>query len=152
MKQRLPEYMVPSAIVVLRSFPTTANGKVDRAALPEPDDIHAKDRLMVPPQTAVERELAEIWSTLLKRAELSVHDDFFDLGGHSLLATQVVSRIRKTFNKDIPLRTIFDSPTIAKLAGAIEVAAYADTADLQSELDLLESLSDEEAERLLQEE
>ena len=152
MKQRLPDYMVPSAIVVLRSFPTTANGKVDRAALPEPDDVQTKDRLMVPPQTAVEKELAGIWSTLLKREELSVHDDFFDLGGHSLLATQVISRIRKTFNKDIPLRTIFDSPTIAKLAGAIEVAAYTGTADLQLELDALESLSDEEAERLLQEE
>jgi amino acid adenylation domain-containing protein len=143
LKQRLPEYMVPSAIVVLRSFPTTPNGKVDRAALPHPEET---DRVMVPPQTTVEKELAGIWSGLLKLDELSVHDNFFDLGGHSLLATQVISRIRKAFDKEIPLRTIFDAPTIAKLAAALE------DADLRSHLEALESLSDEEAERLLQEE
>ena len=104
---------------------------------------------MRPPQTLVEIELAKIWSGLLKMEELSVHDDFFDLGGHSLLATQVVSRVRKAFNKDIPLRSIFDAPTIAKLAGVIEYASAANTVDLQSELEAIESLSDEEAERLL---
>jgi acyl-coenzyme A synthetase/AMP-(fatty) acid ligase/acyl carrier protein len=147
--QRLPEYMLPSAIVVLRSFPTTANGKVDVSALPDPDE--EKARLVVAPQTAVEKELAAIWTELLKTADLSVHDNFFDLGGHSLLATQVISRIRKVFNKKLPLRAIFDYPTIAKLAPAIETAAYADPAALYTMLDTLEALSDEEAERLLQE-
>jgi amino acid adenylation domain-containing protein len=151
LKQRLPEHMVPSAIVVLRRFPTTVNGKVDRGALPHPDEIQIKDRVMVAPQSSVEKELAGIWSELLNVAEISVHDNFFDLGGHSLLATQVVSRIRKIFKKKLQLRTIFDSPTIAKLAPAIEAAAYAYPAAMQTVLDSLESLSDEEAARLLEE-
>ncbi len=150
LKQRLPDHMVPSAILVLRSFPTTVNGKVDRGALPDPDEAQT-DRVMVAPQTGVEKELAGIWSELLNVPEISVHDNFFDLGGHSLLATQVVSRIRKNFNKKLQLRTIFDSPTIAKLAPVIEAAAYADPAAMQTVLDSLESLSDEEAIRLLQE-
>jgi len=149
LKQRLPDYMVPAPIVVLRAFPTTPNGKVDRAALPEPD-AQRVDRVVIAPQTLVEAELARIWSGLLRIEELSVDDDFFDLGGHSLLATQVVSRIRKAFNKDIPLRSIFDAPTIAKLAGVIEAATAADMVDLQMELEAIESLSDEEAERLLE--
>ena len=119
------------------------------SALPDPDE--EKARLVVAPQTAVEKELAAIWTELLKTADLSVHDNFFDLGGHSLLATQVISRIRKVFNKKLPLRAIFDYPTIAKLAPAIETAAYADPAALYTMLDTLEALSDEEAERLLQE-
>jgi acyl carrier protein len=96
----------------------------------------------------VEVELARIWASLLKIEELSVHDDFFDLGGHSLLATQVVSRVRKTFDKEIPLRSIFDAPTIAKLANVIERTPGALTVDSQM-LEAIESLSDEEAERLL---
>jgi acyl carrier protein len=150
MKERLPDYMVPAAIVILRSFPTTPNGKVDRAALPQAE--LTKSRVMVTPQTSVEKELAAIWSQLLRIAEISIHDNFFDLGGHSLLATQVMSRIRKVFNKDLPLRTIFDAPTIAKLAHAIEAATLSDDIDLRAALDDLESLSNEEAERLLQEE
>jgi acyl carrier protein len=135
--------------VVLRSFPTTANGKVDLAALPDPDQT--QQRAVVAPQTTVEKELAGIWLELLNMSNVSVHDNFFALGGHSLLATQVISRIRKVFNKKLPLRTIFDCPTIAKLAPAIEAAAYADPAALYAMLDTLEELSDEEAERLLQE-
>ena len=150
LKQRLPDHMVPSAIVVLRSFPTTVNGKVDRGALPHPEEIE-KDRVMVAPQTSIEKELAGLWSELLNVADISVHDNFFDLGGHSLLATQLVSRMRRVFNKKLQLRTIFDSPTIAKLAPAIEGAAYADPAAMQTVLDSLDSLSDEEAKRLLRE-
>jgi amino acid adenylation domain-containing protein len=151
LKERLPDYMVPSAVVVLRSFPTTVNGKVDRGALPHPDEIHATNRVMVAPQTKVEKELAAIWSELLKVGEISVHDNFFDLGGHSLLATQLVSRIRRVFNKKLQLRTIFDLPTIAKLVPAVDAAPFADPAAMQTLLDTLETLSDDEAERLLQE-
>ena len=148
LKERLPDYMVPAPVIVMRAFPTTPNGKVDRAALPNPEGAEGTNRVVIAPRTFVEIELAKIWSSLLKIEELSVDDDFFDLGGHSLLATQVVSRVRKTFEKEIPLRSIFDAPTIAKLALVIERAPGA--VDLQMELDALESLSDEEAERLLQ--
>jgi len=149
LRERLPAYMLPSAVVLLRSFPTTANGKVDLTALPDPDE--ERTRLVVGPQTEVEEKLAEIWLELLNTPDISIHDNFFELGGHSLLATQVISRIRKIFNKKLPLRAIFDCPTIAKLAPAIETAAYADPAALYTVLDTLEALSDEEAERLLQE-
>jgi acyl carrier protein len=149
LKERLPDYMVPAPIVVMRAFPTTPNGKVDRAALPAPEAAQGANRVVIAPQTFVEIELAEIWGSLLGVEEFSVHDDFFDLGGHSLLATQVVSRVRKAFDKEIPLRTIFDAPTIAKLAAAIEEAPVAVSADLQLELDAIESLTEEEAERLL---
>jgi len=149
LRERLPAYMLPSAILLLRSFPTTANGKVDLSALPDPDE--ERTRPLVAPQTEVETKLAGIWLELLNTADISIHDNFFELGGHSLLATQVISRIRKIFNKKLPLRAIFDCPTIAKLAPAIETAAYADPAALYTVLDTLEALSDEEAERLLQE-
>jgi acyl-coenzyme A synthetase/AMP-(fatty) acid ligase/acyl carrier protein len=149
LKERLPDYMVPAPIVVMRAFPTTPNGKVDRAVLPAPEAAQGANRVVIAPQTFVEIELAEIWGSLLGIDEFSVHDDFFDLGGHSLLATQVVSRVRKAFDKEIPLRTIFDAPTIAKLAAAIEEAPVAVSADLQLELDAIESLTEEEAERLL---
>ena len=149
LKERLPDYMVPAHIVVMRAFPTTPNGKVDRAALPVPEEAEGANRVVIAPQTFVEIELAKIWASLLKVDELSVHDDFFDLGGHSLLATQVVSRVRKAFEKEIPLRSIFDAPTIAKLARVIEQASGG-VVDLQMELEAIESLSDEEVERLLQ--
>ena len=149
LKERLPDYMVPAPIVVMRAFPTTPNGKVDRAALPVPEEAPGANRVVVAPQTFVEIELAGIWRSLLRIEELSVHDDFFELGGHSLLATQVVSRVRKAFDKEIPLRTIFDAPTIAKLASVIEKAPGGPAVDLQL-LEAIESLSDEEAERLLQ--
>jgi amino acid adenylation domain-containing protein len=149
LKERLPDYMVPAPIVVMRAFPTTPNGKVDRSALPVPEEAQGANRVLVAPQTFVEVELAKIWASLLRIEKLSVHDDFFDLGGHSLLATQVVSRVRRVFDKEIPLRSIFDAPTIAKLAGVIEEAPATATVDLQM-LEAIESLSDEEAERLLQ--
>ncbi len=150
LKERLPDYMVPAPIVVMRAFPMTPNGKVDRAALPAPEEAQGANRVVVAPQSFAEIELAKIWGSLLKIDELSVHDDFFELGGHSLLATQVVSRVRKAFDKEIQLRSIFDAPTIAKLAGVIEGAPGTVTVDLQMELEAIESLSDEEAERLLQ--
>jgi hypothetical protein len=146
LKERLPDYMVPSPIVVMRAFPTTPNGKVDRAALPAPEAAEGAARLVIAPQTFVEIELAKIWGSLLRIEDLSVHDDFFELGGHSLLATQVVSRIRTVFEKEVPLRSIFDAPTIAKLAAVIERVPD----QLRMELEAIESLSDEEAERLLQ--
>src|SRR5207247_8505156 len=93
-----------------------------------------------------EQEVADIWATLLKVDDVGVHDNFFDLGGHSLLATQVVSRMRQVFQTEIPLRSLFESPTVAALAERIDTARMDDTTRLLAEL---EQLSDDEAERLL---
>ncbi|HEV7672584.1 MAG TPA: non-ribosomal peptide synthase/polyketide synthase [Thermoanaerobaculia bacterium] len=125
--ERLPDYMVPSAFVLLDRLPLNPNGKVDRAALPEPESTTAGDTgdAEGTPQTFNEELLAGIWSTLLGLPRVGVDDDFFGLGGHSLLATQVVSRIRDVLAVEIPLRTIFEAPTIARLARRIDEAARA---------------------------
>jgi len=147
LRQKLPDYMIPSAFVFLKSFPLTPNGKVDRAALPAPEDTRSglQDDF-VAPRTPAEEKLAGLWADLLKLKIVGVHDNFFDLGGHSLLATQVVSRMRKEFQMEIPLRSLFESPTVAALAEKIEGAMADDTARLLTEL---EQLSDDEASRLL---
>ena len=96
LKQKLPEYMVPSAFVFLDTLPLTPNGKVDRKALPAPDQNRPEaEESYVAPRTPVEELLAEIWAEVLKLDKVGVHDNFFELGGHSLLATQVISRVRK---------------------------------------------------------
>jgi amino acid adenylation domain-containing protein len=119
--RELPDYMIPSAFVTLDEIPMTPNGKVDRSALPAPDlgrpDLEA---VYVAPRTPVEAALAHIWRELLGLERIGAHDDFFDLGGHSLLATRVVSRIRSRLRLDLPLRRIFEAPTIAELAQRIE--------------------------------
>ena len=148
LRRRLPDYMIPSAFVFLKTLPLTPNGKVDRAALPAPDALRPElQRNFVAPRNAVETELAGIWGSMLKLDAVGVHDNFFDLGGHSLLATQVISRMRKAFQLEIPLRALFESPTVAELAGRIERYAEAESAALLAEL---EALSEEEAERLLE--
>lgn len=147
LQQQLPDYMIPSVFVSLRSLPLTPNGKVDRAALPAPDDARPDlQRVFTAPRNEIEKQLAGIWASLLKVDEVGVHDNFFDLGGHSLLATQVVSRMRQVLQTEIPLRSLFESPTVAALAEKIESARLDDTARLLAEL---EQLSDDEAERLL---
>jgi acyl carrier protein len=147
LKQKLPEYMVPSTFVFLKSLPLTPNGKVDRAALPAPEDSGSTLRRdFVPPRSPVEKELANIWSTLLKVKAVGVNDNFFELGGHSLLATQLVSRMRKEFEMEIPLRILFETPTVAALAETIEKEKEDNTARLLAELD---QISDDEAARLL---
>ncbi|WP_163973487.1 non-ribosomal peptide synthetase, partial [Myxococcus sp. CA018] len=115
-KQRLPEYMVPSAYVVLESLPLTPNGKVDRKALPAPDAQGPKAAHFEAPRTATEEKLASIFAEVLNVERVSVDEDFFELGGHSLLATQLVSRVRESFQVELPLRDVFESPTVEKLA------------------------------------
>ena len=148
LRKELPDYMVPHLFVMLKSLPLMANGKVDRRALPSPEQAEAgKETVFVGPRTPAEEAIASIWAEVLKVSKVSIHDNFFNLGGHSLLITQVVARLRKVFKVELPLRSLFESPTIAQLAERIE-AAEREEADRM--LDELENLSDEEAERLLE--
>jgi acyl carrier protein len=113
--------MVPSAFVLLAALPLTPNGKVDQTALPAPSQLPPElERAFVGPRTPVEVKLADIWGQVLKLERVGIHDNFFDLGGHSLLATQVMSRIRDTFHMDLPLRSVFERPTVAGLAAFIQ--------------------------------
>jgi amino acid adenylation domain-containing protein len=119
--EALPDYMVPSAFVVLNELPLTPNGKIDRKALPAPGRTRlAVATAYVAPTTPVEKTLAEIFASLLRVDRVGIHDDFFELGGHSLMATQVVSRVRQTFGVELELRSLFVAPTVASLATCIE--------------------------------
>ncbi|MEG4066492.1 amino acid adenylation domain-containing protein [Microcoleus sp. Pol11C2] len=119
--EKLPEYMVPSAFVVLESLPVTANGKVDRLALPAPQPIKLEwAGGYVAPQTSIEEVLVKIWVEVLGIKRVGIRDNFFELGGHSLLATQLVSRVRDAFGIELPLRRVFEAPTIAELSKIVE--------------------------------
>ncbi len=123
LKERLPEYMLPAAFVKLEAIPLTANGKIDHRALPIPQHADlATAEAFVAPRTPVEEALARIWAEVLGVERVGVHDGFFDLGGQSLLATRVLSRLRQAFRVEVPLRRLFDTPTVAELAGIIEEA------------------------------
>ena len=119
--EKLPEYMIPSAFVVLESLPVTANGKVDRLALPAPQPIKLEwAGGYVAPQTSVEEVLVKIWAEVLGIKRVGIRDNFFELGGHSLLATQLVSRVRDAFAVELPLRCVFEAPTIGELCKIVE--------------------------------
>lgn len=122
LKERLPDYMIPTALVCLPALPLNQNGKVDRALLPDPEAYLASSRRYVAPRNPAEEMLTGIWETILKRDRIGIHDNFFDLGGHSLLATQVMARVRSVFRVEVPLRTVFEATAVAKLAEAIEKA------------------------------
>jgi acyl carrier protein len=117
LQEKLPEYMVPAIVMEVEKLPLTRNGKLDRQALPAPEGKW--ETQFVAPRTPLEELLAGIWQTLLKRDRVGIHDNFFELGGHSLLVTQLISKIRDVFHVDIPLRTLFDFPTIDEISVAI---------------------------------
>jgi amino acid adenylation domain-containing protein len=159
---QLPYFMVPSHVVALDKLPLTPNGKVDRPALPPPEDFQSGlERVIVAPRNAAETLLLEIWREILQRDQIGIHDNFFHLGGHSLLATQIISRVAKSLAVELPVRVIFEAPTIAAMARVLETAERqpeartAITARLdkssraQRILDRLDELSDNEVEELL---
>jgi acyl carrier protein len=164
--QQLPEYMVPSVFVTLPELPLTRNGKVDRKALPEPDESRPEiEEQYVAPRNETETVLAAIWSEVLGIEQVGVHDNFFELGGHSLLATQVISRVRDTFRVELLLRNLFDATTVANLALVIEEQLATPTAvkeinsmpmtaessvDVDALLAELEGISDSDAQSMLQ--
>ena len=121
LKQMLPDYMVPASFVFLDRLPLTPNGKVDRKALPAHDPERPDlGSTFVPPHTPAEELLAGIWCQLLGLSQIGVEDNFFELGGHSLLATRVMSRVREAFRWILPLRSLFEAPTVAGLAETVE--------------------------------
>jgi amino acid adenylation domain-containing protein len=146
LKQKLPEYMVPSAFVFLDAMPLRPNGKVDRKALLVLDhDRPESEQSYVAPRTAVEESLAEIWAQVLKVARVGIHDSFFDLGGHSLLATQVMSRVREELRVELPLRAFFEAPTIAELSSTIEqIESEPELEEIARDLAEVESLATDE--------
>lgn len=120
LQNSLPTYMIPSALMVIDTLPLTPNGKVDRRALPAPEYLSAHHDEAMAPRTSLESELVTIWQTVLGIPVVGIQDNFFTLGGHSLLATQVVTQIRKQLQAEIPLRMLFEAPTIVELAVRID--------------------------------
>jgi acyl carrier protein len=123
LQHKLPEYMIPSAFVFLESLPLSLNGKTDHRSLPAPDfNRDTLGQTLVVPRSPNEEILAGIWTDVLKLDHVDIHDNFFDLGGHSLLAAQVNSRMREVFTIELPLRQLFEFPTIAQLAALISAS------------------------------
>ena len=136
LKKQLPDYMIPGGFVFLEALPLTPNGKLDRRALPEPGATRPElGEAFVPPRGDLELQLADIWARLLELDQVGRDDNFFELGGHSLLATQIISRICETFHIKLPLRSIFESPTVARLATII--SDYAERSEIQSTSELM---------------
>ena len=119
LKNRLPDYMIPSVLMEMKSFPLTANGKIDRKAFPDPDDSGLPGNEYVAPRNETEEKLAALWQNILEVAQVGINDDFFELGGHSLLAVRLVSAIRKAFVVEMPIGDIFDYPTVSLLAARL---------------------------------
>ncbi|MEG4517840.1 MULTISPECIES: amino acid adenylation domain-containing protein [unclassified Microcoleus] len=121
LKQKLPQYMVPSAFVLLEAMPLTPNGKIDRRSLRAPDTNTAEfESNLAVPRTPDEQLIAEIWAEVLGLERVGIHDNFFELGGHSLLATQAIARLREAFKIELPLRVLFESPTVASLSSRMD--------------------------------
>ncbi|WP_334189202.1 amino acid adenylation domain-containing protein [Noviherbaspirillum sp.] len=128
----LPEYMVPAAYVRLDAFPLTANGKIDRAALPAPREAARVVRSHVAPEEGVEADVARIWRDLLKLEQVGRDDHFFELGGHSLLVMKMVSRIRTELGLEVPMAELFARPTLSAFAGSVKEAAASDLPPITS--------------------
>ncbi|GJL56924.1 MAG: hypothetical protein NPIRA02_40560 [Nitrospirales bacterium] len=132
--ERLPEHMIPTRWVTLKKLPVTPNGKVDRQALPAPDEASSGTGKYAAPRTLTEERLVGIWTEVLGVECVGVHDNFFELGGHSLLATRVMTRLRSVCEVDLLLRTLFEAPTVAQLAETVEAARHERSAVPQLQL------------------
>jgi amino acid adenylation domain-containing protein len=152
LKDRLPGYMVPSAFVVMPELPLTPNGKLDRRALPAPEASRDLESELVLPRTPLERVLADVWKSVFNLPQVGVFDNFFDLGGHSLGATRVITQLEEVFPLEIPLRTMFESPTVAGFAASLEAlgaAAGVDVAGIAEVLVEIQEIPDHEVQGLL---
>jgi amino acid adenylation domain-containing protein len=151
LKHKLPDYMVPSAFVLLDALPLTPNGKIDRLALSQRCDCLSDETAFTEPQTPTEKEIAEIWTALLGLEKVGTNQNFFDLGGHSLMATQLISRVRSCFGIELALCDFFAAPTIENLAELIEeeILANADSNQIDELLDLLENSEGESAQTVM---
>ena len=148
LKHKLPDYMIPSTFVLLDSLPLAPNGKLDRKALMAPDGGRPElDDGFAAPRNSVEETLANIWAKALRLDKVGIHDNFFDLGGHSLLATQVMSRMQNAFSVELPLRQMFESPTVVELAIIITETQQKCGSDTQQAQILreLDSMTEEDA-------
>jgi amino acid adenylation domain-containing protein len=139
LNQKLPDYMAPSTFMLLDTIPLTPNGKLDRKALPVPDSSRPQlDVAYVAPRTSIERRLVGIWEEILDLRPIGIHDDFFDLGGHSLMGASLMAQVQRDFQVDLPLKLLFQCPTVAKLALCVEEIggkpkpSYAYLVELQS--------------------
>ena len=151
LSDKLPDYMMPSAFVFLDSLPLT-NGKLDRTALPKPEGKRPEvSQPYVAPRSEVEQELVRMWDEILDVRPIGIYDNFFDLGGHSLSASRVLSRAIKTFQIDLPLSAVFDSPTVAEMATIItgSQANQASEAELAEMLREVEAMTDADAQRVM---
>ena len=135
LRRKLPDYMVPSAFLTLESLPLDPNGKIDRKALPMPEAATAAPKDWVAPRNEVEELLGRIWSDLIQRERVGIYDNFFDLGGHSLHATRLMHRVSELLGIELPVRTLYDAPTIEQLALRVEGKM----------VEYVEGMSDEEA-------
>lgn len=122
LQQRLPGYMIPSAFVVLESFPLTPNGKVDRKAFPKLNREPSNEREFIPPRDYIEQQMAQIWSEVLSLHPIGIRDNFFDLGGYSLLAIRLMAQIQQKFQQTLPLAILFEAPTIEQLSNRLRSA------------------------------
>jgi acyl carrier protein len=144
--------MIPSAFMLLEAMPLTSNGKVDRRALPEAEQLRPELRVdYVAPRTRVEEALVRIWAEVIGLAHVGIHDNFFELGGHSIAAFQIMFQVIKEFELEVPLQSLFQSPTVAEMAVVITECRgkKLDEKEMSRILTELESLTDEEAQRLI---
>ena len=119
--EQIPSYMIPTAFILLDEFRLNDNGKLDRSKLPAPDELHRSlDKLVIAPRTEVEELIANVWKDVLRLDNINVHDNFFELGGHSLLAMQIIARLSEALNREVLVKSLFDAPTISRLAQKLE--------------------------------